>query len=87
MVWSEMTVRAPLLKKGAVINIGKVHVCGNERSFAGVSVLMAASCNILPREAEVGENKMPFSPMCFCPHRHFHSCLLTLGGPINKVMC
>lgn len=38
VVWSEMTVRAPLLKKGAVIHFGKVPVCGNERSFAGASV-------------------------------------------------
>lgn len=28
---------------------------------------MAASCYVLLREADVGENKMSFSPMCFCP--------------------
>lgn len=48
---------------------------------------MAASCYVLLREPEVGENKMSFSPMCFCPHCRFHSCLITLGGPTNKVIC
>lgn len=38
MSWLEMTVKAPLLGRGVVINVGKGSVCGNERSAAGVSV-------------------------------------------------
>lgn len=49
--------------------------------------MMAASCYVLLREPEVEESKMSFSPMCFFPHSRFHSCLITLGGPTNKVIC
>lgn len=38
MVWPEMTVTAPLLRKKAVINVCKGPVCGNKTSSAGVTV-------------------------------------------------
>lgn len=37
MFWL-MTVKAPLLGRGVVMNVGKGSVCGKERSAAGVSV-------------------------------------------------
>lgn len=72
MVWSEMMARAPLLGREAVIELWISDGC------------------ILLRPAERargGGNKMTFSLMCFCPHCRFHSCLITLGGPANKVIC
>lgn len=35
-----------------------------------IEVWISDGC-ILLREPEVGENKMSFSPMCFCPHIAF----------------
>lgn len=66
-----LTARAPLLGREAVIEVWISDDC----------------IQLRPAEGAGGGGEMLFSPMCFCPHCRFHSCLVTLGGPTNKVIC